>query len=99
MHQVWFTDCRSVYDSLCKSVLAKTTDKRLGIELSALRQNLWRQPGETVGNPTVLDDLPTDATDTVRWIDTDVMVADPLTKSMEPIKLIDMLDANWWDIT
>ena len=41
---VWFTDCRSVYDTLQKPV-AKTVDKRLGIELAALRQFLWRKDG------------------------------------------------------
>ena len=45
------------------------------------------------------DELPEEATDLVRWIDTDVMIADPLTKAMEPVKLIEMLDTNVWDIT
>ena len=37
---------------------------------------------------------PEDATDLVRWIDTDVMVADPLTKTMEPVKLAEILDTS-----
>ena len=98
MQQVWFTDCKSVYDSLRRSVAAKTTDKRLGIEIASLRQYLWRQRGECVGNPTLLDELPDNPTDTVRWIDTDVMIADPLTKTMEPIKLMNVLDSNMWDV-
>ena len=28
-----------------------------------------------------------------------MMIADPLTKTMEPVKLIEMLDTNVWDIT
>ena len=40
--------------------------------------------------------MPTDATDKVRWIDTDVMVADPLTKAMEPNKLLELLETNQW---
>ena len=99
MRQIWFTDCRSVRDSLTRSVFAKMSDKRLSIEIASLRQNLWRAAGEEVGNPTLRGELPEDATDVVRWIDTDVMVADPLTKTMEPVKLIEMLDTNVWDIT
>ena len=38
------------------------------------------------------------ATDIVRWVDTDVMICDPLTKIMEPIKLTTALDSNEWNI-
>ena len=34
----------------------------------------------------------------MRWIDTDVMIADPFTKAMEPDKLVAALDSNLWDI-
>ena len=34
----------------------------------------------------------------MRWIDTDVMLADPLTKQMEANKLIEALDSNEWNI-
>ena len=34
----------------------------------------------------------------MRWIDTDVMIADPLTKAMEADKLMAALDSNHWDI-
>ena len=74
------------------------SDKRLSIEIASLRQNLWREPGEVVGMPALKDEVPEDATDLVRWIDTDVMVADPLTKTMEPVKLVEMLDTNAWNI-
>ena len=66
---------------------------------SAHHGGLWLHPE--------LDEFPTDefadvledATDIVRWINTDVMIADPLTKTMEPVKLVEMLDTNVLDIT
>ena len=57
-------------------------------------------PGQDRGDPYD-DDVrpdPKEATDKVRWIDTDVMVMDQLTKRMEPDKLWETLNANWWDI-
>ncbi len=71
MRQLWLTDCRSVRDSLSKPLMAKIADKRLGIEIAAMRQCLWRMPGETYGDPLLMDSLPTGGTDVVRWIDTD----------------------------
>ena len=35
------TDCRSLADHLNQEILARTTDKRLGIELSAIHEGLW----------------------------------------------------------
>ena len=40
--------------------------------------------------------MPEDATDAIRWIDTDVMLADPLTKSMEADKMNEAIDENRW---
>ncbi len=37
MKSVWFTDCRSAYETLQKPV-AKTVDRRLGVEVASLRQ-------------------------------------------------------------
>jgi len=99
MPQIWFTDCRSVRDSLVRPVMTKMADKRLSIEFNCLRQNLWREVGEEVGNPTLRDEIPLNATDTVRWIDTDVMLADPLTKSMDADKLNQFLISNTWDLS
>ena len=98
MKQVWLTDCMSVYQSLTRPTLAKMSDKRLSIEIASLRQSLWRRPGEKQGDDRTLDDIPTDTTDTVRWIDTDVMLADPLTKVMEPWKLNEAIDTNYWSL-
>ena len=98
MRQIWITDCKSVFDSLVKPKMAKMSDKRLGIEIAAMRQSVWRQPGQDYGDPLLCDELPINATDVVKWIDTDVMLADPLTKAMDAAKLMAALDSNWWSI-
>ena len=41
MLHLYFTDCRALSDHLSCEVARKVQDKRLGIELSALRQTLW----------------------------------------------------------
>ena len=38
MKHVWVSDCESVVSALNRSVLGKIQDKRLGIELAAMRQ-------------------------------------------------------------
>ena len=40
------------------------------------------------------DEKPKDVTDSVRWVDTDVMLADPLTKVMDPCMLVQALESN-----
>jgi len=44
-------------------------DKRLAIDLSGVRQQIWRLRGEEVGDPLLTDHLPTDGTTTLlrRW--------------------------------
>ena len=59
----WLCDAKSVCDHLGKDV-GSPQDKRIAIELAALKQLLNRGRG-----------------DELLWIDTSVMVADPLTKS------------------
>ena len=98
IRQIWLTDCRSVDQALSRPVLAKITDERLAIEISALRQSLWRRPGGQLADPLYEDARPTETTDRVQWIDTDVMIADPLTKVMDPIKLQTALDTNEWSL-
>ena len=98
MKHVWVSDCESVVSALQRPVLGKIQDKRLGIELAAMRQSLWRTPGTAKGDPRMDDEKPTDVTDIVYWVDTDVMLADPLTKKMDAKKMWDALDSNYWDM-
>ena len=45
-----------------------------------------------------VDDRPKEPMDEVRWIDTDVMVADLLTTVMESTKLVDCITTNYLNI-
>ena len=98
MKQLWITDCKSVEQALLRPTMAKISDKRLSIEIAALRQSLWRKAGDDHGDPLCEDLRPSDATDVVKWVDTDVMIADPLTKAMDSSKLMTALETNHWDI-
>ena len=51
MKHIWVSDSDSAVSAVNKSVLGKIQDKRLGIELAAMRQSLWRTPGKTKGGP------------------------------------------------
>ena len=99
MQMCWLTDCKSAESALIRPVLGKHSSKRLGMELASLRQCLWRRRGEAIGDAADLDERPTgeERTDHVRWVDTDVMPVDPLTKIMEPEKLLEVLEMNRWD--
>ena len=83
MKCLWCTDCRSLSDHLRNPSMAEVSDKRLAIDLTALRQDVWRKPNELVGNPTYADSLPEDGTTEVAWVSTETMVADGLTKAMK----------------
>ena len=60
-------------------------NKRLAIDHMALRQQIWERDGErTLEIDHSCGDYP-------RWIDTSVMLADPLTKAMLPERLVETL--------
>ena len=58
------------------------TDKRLAIDMTALRQELWRGENEEIGDPSSSPKMPIDAKDQLVWICTADMLSDQLTKSM-----------------
>jgi hypothetical protein len=99
LQAVWFCDCNSVVTALLKQQQGKTTEKRTGVSHAAMRQLLWRAKGADLGDPHVQDEPPSNPTDMIRWIDTDVMLADPLTKSMDAKTLVEALDNCYWDLT
>ena len=68
--------------------------------MPALRQAIWRRRGEAIGAPMVTDTLPSgsDATDVCRWVDTDCMLPDALTKQMSPEKLVAAINTNTWSL-
>ena len=96
-HMCWITDCKSVRDALCRPVLSKVSDKRLGITLAAMRQSLWRRKGGGKILPRLCDTRPEDATDSIMWIDTDNMIVDCMTKEMDTESLEQALDTNIFD--
>ena len=96
---LWLTDCRSLSDHLMTAGMQEVSDKRLAIDLTSLRQEAWRAPGEDIGNPTYTDSIPENRTTFVKWIDTKSMVADALTKEMKPEQLNDLTSKGWLHVT
>ena len=79
------TDCRSLHDHLNADVPATVSDKRLQIELNAMRQSLFKDTGARS------TDVFPEGGDRLRWIETSTMIADALTKSMKPAFLLRVL--------
>ena len=82
MGHVWLTDCDSLYEHLVSTRLNQIENKRLRIDMMALRQQIWERAGERT---TTLDYM---TGDYPRWIDTSCMIADPLTKVMNAERMI-----------
>ena len=91
VHLYQITDCRSLEAHLHQAGTGTTGDKRLAIDLSALRQVLWRQPGEEFGDPLYCDKVPENGTTHAVWVETKTMVADGLTKKMKCVQLQTLL--------
>ena len=71
----------------------KCSDKRLSIDLAALRQMIRLTPdGE------LREEIGSDQPDMVRWIDTSCMVADCLTKRMRSDRLNECVRTCWLDL-
>ncbi|CAE7367988.1 RE1 [Symbiodinium necroappetens] len=66
---LWVTDCMSLKEHLVNPAASSVSDKRLAIDLSSLRQELWREDGQAADGKTRL-----------LWTSTDKMLADALTK-------------------
>ena len=78
------TDCRSLSDHLASEILAKVSDKRLGIELQSIHESYWNDDRKTW-------DIYPNGGDKLSWIATHTMVSDCLTKSMKPDFIIRVL--------
>ena len=79
---LWYSDCRSFIDYMSATTPGSITDKRLAIDMTALRQELWRGENEEIGDPSSSPKMPIDAKDQLVWICTADMLSDQLTKSM-----------------
>ena len=80
--KIVMTACKSLEQDLGQAGLHTVMDKRLAIDLSALRQLVWRLRGEDVGDSMVSDKPLETATTTVNWVDKGSMFADGQTKCM-----------------
>jgi len=92
MGHIWLTDCDSLYEHLMSSKLNTIENKRLAIDLMALRQ----QVGERKGERTL--EVDHSSGDYPRWIDTSVMIADPLTKAMNTDRLVHTMMSGELDL-
>ena len=86
-----FTDSRSLADHLAAEIPARVQDKRLGIELTAIHDNLWRDGQKTWNSMK-------NGGDCLEWISTSTMVSDCLTKSMKPDFLLRVLKENLYRV-
>ena len=92
MGQCWVTDCDSLYKPLIAPRLNTIENKILQIDFMALRQQIWERGGEkTLEVDHSCGDYP-------RWIDTSVMLADPLTKVMNSDRLAETLATGRFDL-
>ena len=92
MGHCWFTDCDSLYEHLMSHRTNSIDNKRLAIDLKALRQLVWERDGErTLEVDSSSGDYP-------RWIDTSVMLADPLTKTMDSERLDHAMMTGYMDL-
>ena len=95
----WYTDCKSLEQHVNQAGTHVVTDKRLAIDLCGLRQQVWRQGGEEVGDPLLTDFLPENRTTKLTWIPTEKMPADCLTKAMKPGALSLIMNGQENDFT
>ena len=92
MGHVWMTDCESLYQHLMSQRLNQVENKRLAIDLMALRQQIWERDGHrTLEIDHSCGDYP-------RWIDTSVMLADALTKTMATTQLDATMSTGIFDL-
>ena len=92
MGHVWFTDCDSLYEHLISPKNNTIDNKRLAIDLMALRQYVWERNGERTQY------IEHSCGDYPRWIDTSTMIADPLTKTMDPTRMVNTLMTGQLDL-
>ena len=93
MPHCWITDCDSLYEHLVAPKLAQIDNKRLAIDLMAMRQFVWERNGDRT---EIID---TSCGDYPRWIDTSTMITDPLTKVMKADRLITTMTTGVFDMT
>ena len=92
MGHVWMTDCDSLYEHLISTKHNSVDNKRLNVDLMALRQLVWERGNERQ------EFVDHSRGDFPRWIDTSTMLADPLTKAMNCDRLSRTLSTGVLDL-
>ena len=95
----WLTDCRSLVDLMGSMTGSQISDKRLAIDMTTLRAELWRPKGHFMGDPASQDGMPEDACDQMYWISTRDMVSDGMTKSMRWDAIRNVLNQGIWKLS
>ena len=90
---ICLTDCRSLADNLNTEAPSRVQDKRLQIELSALRQSICTKDGVRS-----VEAYPWGG-DRVDWTDAATQAADCFTKSMKPDFLIKVVDSGVYKVS
>ena len=92
MGHVWFTDCESLFAHLISPSTKQVDNKRLAIDLSALKQLIWDNRDDC--------DEQVDGSkgDYPRWIDTSAMLSDCSTKTMTSGRLDETLSTGLFDM-
>ena len=95
----WLSDCRSFIEYMASVNPRVVSDKRLAIDMTSLKQELWRRDGEAVGDPSVGQSMALNASDQLFWICTADMVADQLTKMIRWEAIRSLADSNIFGLT
>ena len=95
----WITDCRSFVSYMSTNGQGTVSDKRLAIDLTSLRQDLWRVRGEMHGEPSTQDGIPLECTDQLHWINTKDMISDAITKAMVWDAILVTVQTGQWQLT
>ena len=92
MGHCWVTDCDTLNEHLVSPKHNTVDNKRLAIDLMALRQQAWERNRERTQY------VDHSSGDYPRWIDTSTIAADPLTKAMNGGRLTKMMMTGCLDL-
>ena len=87
------SDCRSLVANLNTEVPSRVQDKRLQIELDAIRQSIFDGDGRRTA------EVYPKGGDRVDWVATATQIADCLTKSMKPSHMLRVLDTCKYQVS
>ena len=92
MGHVWFANCESLFAHLNSTNTKQVDNKRLAIDLSALKQLIWDKRDDCD------EEVDGSKGDCPRWIDTSAMLSDWLTKTMTSSQLNETLSTGIFDM-